>query len=224
MKTPHRMHQGNRLRYAPACAWLCALFALLLAAAPACAHRVTVFAWVENGMVHTESKFGGGREAKGATVEVYDGGGRLLLTGTTDDQGAFSFPVPQVTDLEVVLKAGTGHAGSWSLPESEVRAGAGGDPTNEPPPASAVVAEKDETAEIDEAAPPAPAGGSGSAEALKAVVETALQEQLRPVVQRLARLESRAAEPGVKDVVGGIGYIVGMAGIAAWAASRKRGR
>jgi len=57
----------------------------------ALAHKVNVFAWIEGDTVHTESKFSGGRRAKGATVEVYDAADLLLLSGKTDDRGCFSF-------------------------------------------------------------------------------------------------------------------------------------
>jgi hypothetical protein len=84
-------------------------------ARPADAHRVTIFAWVEDGMVHTESKFSGGRKPVGATVKVLAPGGEQLLEGKTDEKGAFSFKPPVKTELKVVLLAGAGHRAEWTL-------------------------------------------------------------------------------------------------------------
>ena len=95
--------------------------AILLGTAPsAYAHKVTVFAWVEGDTVHTESKFSGGRRARQATIEVYDDQDKRLLTGQTDDNGQFSFKIPEDSALRIVLHAGMGHqtSGAWIKPKS----------------------------------------------------------------------------------------------------------
>ncbi|MCG6894117.1 MAG: hypothetical protein LJE65_10960 [Desulfobacteraceae bacterium] len=200
-------------------AWI--LF-ILAPAIPAQAHRVSVFAWVEGDTVHTESKFGGGRKAKGAVIEVYDETGKMLLTGKTDDNGAFSFAVPKIATLEVVLKAGTGHQGSWTVSEAEIREAKTGMSTGSKP--SAPSGE----AAVEALTPPSPTGTAGPApmpvQELRNVVEEAMAEQLRPILGRLARLEDQAREPDLKDILGGIGYIFGLAGVAAYVAARKRNR
>ena len=71
------------------------------------AHRVTVFAWVEGDVVHTQSKFGGGRKPQGATIQVYDQQNILQVEGKTDDQGVFTFKAPGKMDLKIVLVAVT---------------------------------------------------------------------------------------------------------------------
>jgi len=58
---------------------LCVALWLVLCAVAAWAHKVTIFAWVEGDTVYTQSKFSGGRKAKGATVVVYDKEGNQLL-------------------------------------------------------------------------------------------------------------------------------------------------
>jgi nickel transport protein len=86
----------------------------------ALAHNVTVFAWVEGDTVHVESKFSGGRRPMDAPVEVYDSDGKLLLKGVTDENGEYSFKVPQKTAMKVVVLAGMGHRGEWSIPVSDL--------------------------------------------------------------------------------------------------------
>ena len=88
---------------------------------PALAHKATIFAWVEGDTVFTESKFSGGREATGARVLVFDRAGKQLLEGKTNNKGEFSFKIPKLTDLRIVLDAGMGHKAEWRIPESEIK-------------------------------------------------------------------------------------------------------
>jgi len=85
------------------------------------AHKTNVFAWSESGMVHTVSKFSGGRRAKNATLLVLDTGGKMLLKGRTDGNGEFSFPLPaSETGLKIILEASMGHRSEWFLSLDEI--------------------------------------------------------------------------------------------------------
>ncbi len=98
---------------------------LLLLATAAHAHRVNVFAWVEDGMVRIEGTLGGGKKAKNSELKVLNAAtGEVLLTGQTDQEGLFSFPVPVEmgeAGLRVVLEAGPGHRAEWLLGAEEMR-------------------------------------------------------------------------------------------------------
>lgn len=89
------------------------------------AHKVIVFAWVENGTVYTESSFGSKRAVKEGRIVVKDDTDRIIAEGRTDEKGLFQFKVPDKTDsdLKVVLEAGTGHKGSWTLLKQELEQG-----------------------------------------------------------------------------------------------------
>ena len=107
-------------RYLP----LAALFLCLLAT-PSPAHKVYIFAYIENGQVFTESGYSKKSRVHQGAVEVYDPDtNELLLTGITDDEGRFDFPVPahaleKGNGLLLVLKAGEGHQGQWKMEPSE---------------------------------------------------------------------------------------------------------
>ncbi|MGD9236201.1 MAG: hypothetical protein PVF09_05975 [Desulfobacterales bacterium] len=109
---------------------------LWIGAAPVDAHRVNVFAWVEGDTVFVESKFSGGKRVNTGKVTVSDAEGTELLTGLTDENGEFSFKVPKKTDLKIVIEAGTGHRGEWTVAAGEIQMPAAG---KKPEP------EKDET-------------------------------------------------------------------------------
>jgi len=94
-----------------------------LLAGMALAHKVTLFAYVEGGKIYTESFFPDGRPVDGGKVLVYDSQEKLLLEGLTDKAGLFSFPIPKVDDLTIVLDATMGHKNNFKLKKAEVEAG-----------------------------------------------------------------------------------------------------
>ncbi len=88
---------------------------------PAFAHKANIFAWPENSMVHTISKFSGGKRAKNSNVTVFDADDKILLKGKTDEKGEFSFPVPESgRGLKIVLEASMGHRSEWFLSRDEI--------------------------------------------------------------------------------------------------------
>jgi nickel transport protein len=89
----------------------------------ALAHKVSLFAYVEGGKIFTESFFPDGRPVEGGKVTVYDSQDKLLLEGTTDSKGLFSFSVPKVDDLTIVLDATMGHKATFKLKKADVEAG-----------------------------------------------------------------------------------------------------
>ena len=95
----------------------------LLFAQAALAHRVNLFAYVEGGKIYTESYFADGRPSEGGKVLVYDSQHNLLLQGVTDKEGLFSFAIPKIDDLTIVIEATMGHKNSYTLKKAEVEAG-----------------------------------------------------------------------------------------------------
>lgn len=193
----------------------------LLITGIAFAHRVTVFAWVEGDTVHVESKFSGSKKVKGGTIVVTDSSGAELLTGKTNDQGEFSFKLPRRTTLKITLKAGMGHQAEWTIPvedfESATHSGKA--------PAQETMPNKVHPSPEAALHNPQPSesrrthDGLNSAE-IETIVENALDKKLKPVLKILA--ESRDKGPTIGEVIGGIGYIVGLMGLAAYFRYRKR--
>jgi nickel transport protein len=195
----------------------------LLVCSQAMAHNVTVFAWVDGETVHVESKFSGGRKPVAAPVEVYDSQGNLLLKGVTDDNGEFSFKVPEITEMKVILQAGMGHKGEWTILLSDLE-GVGIDT----PPQTAETDAKPPVATASDQAMTAALGGGGNSDPagyvstaqIQEVVEEALDKKLQPVMKLL--VDTRQSGPSVNDILGGIGYIFGLIGVAAYFSTRRR--
>lgn len=207
---------------------LCSMLILLSVAAvfprEAAAHRVNVFAVVEGGEVLVDCFYSKSRRVNAGRVTVLDAAtGARLLDGVTDAAGRWAFPVPESAraaghDLALVLEAGEGHRGEWTVMAAEYAA-----PASVAPPVPAP--------------PPAVSGGSSSDQSplitmtqaeLTAHVEQAARQA---VEQRLAQYRREQAEerrqgPGLTEIVGGLGWFVGLFGLAAWARARKteRGR
>jgi nickel transport protein len=178
----------------------------VLGAAPALAHKASVFAWVEGETIQTQSKFSGGRFVKDGLIEVYDPAGNKLLEGRTDDQGRFGFAIPQRSDLKIVLTAGSGHGNSWIVRATEL--GAAQSAEAPPPPA------------------PLPATPLPAAEQVTGLYldPTTLETLIRTSIeQELAPLRAQIAEQawGLRDILSGIGYIIGLMGLASYLHYRK---
>ena len=84
------------------------------------AHKVEIYAWVEGNRVFTESFFSGGHKAAESQIEVFDNNGEKLLTGKTDSQGMFSFPLPKKRGLKIVLRTPEGHRSEFNLKAGEI--------------------------------------------------------------------------------------------------------
>jgi len=171
---------------------------------PALAHKVMIFAWVEGDTIFTESKFSGGKKAIHAPVVIFDKDGKKLLEGKTDNKGEFSFKIPKLTDLKIVLNAGMGHKAEWTVPESEIReAGA--------------ILDKKSAVETS-----GPIAVGLSKEEVRKIVEDSLDKKLRPILRMIS--ESRNTKPSLTEIIGGIGYIFGLMGIALYFKNRERKR
>ena len=84
------------------------------------AHKVNIFAWVENGTINTESYFPDGKVVQNGSISVFDSNENLLLTGKTDSEGMFSFPVPKGDDLTIILDASMGHRATFTITQEEL--------------------------------------------------------------------------------------------------------
>ncbi len=186
------------------------IFSLVFSVAPEIvqAHKVSIFAWVEGNTVYTLSKFSGGKKVKKGRITVFDPEGKKLLDGLTDNQGEFAFKIPQQSALRVELVAGTGHKGYWLVPLEEI-VGTPAQPTTG----------TTEKSSPGKQADMGPASG-GDDRRLQAAIEKALDRKLKPVMKLL--VESQQPGPTLTEILGGIGYIIGLVGIAAYFKSRQK--
>ena len=99
-----------------------AMFPAIVLVTVAFAHKVIIFAWVEDGMIFSQSSFGSKRKARDCAITVLNDKGMVIHKGQTDKQGEYSFKIPENIDSDLILKleAGTGHQAQWKISKQEL--------------------------------------------------------------------------------------------------------
>ena len=187
------------------------LFAVFLSSftLPAHAHKLNVFSWTGDQQIYGEAFFNGGRKAKNITVAVQDVATHTsLLTTHTDDEGKFQFTPPQQAvqqklDLLISADSGDGHRGEWLLTADEYLS------PSDAPSLSAPQKDRPATAGLD-------------METVREIVRQELNRELVPIKRHLAERNEKKVNP--RDILGGIGCIIGLAGLLAWFQANKKRR
>ncbi|AFM23425.1 hypothetical protein [Desulfomonile tiedjei] len=197
---------------------------------PVHAHKVNLFAYVEGDRVVVEGYFSAKSKAQDSVVEVFDETGKKIHEGKTGKDGIYSFKLadlPAFTGgLKFVLEAGMGHKAEYTLSSSDLPSS----PKKAKPAKEVEPAQEQAPRDRSEAVPePAKAASVQVLDqaALSAVLESAMDKKLEPLVRMLGRqekllLEEKNSGPRINDIVGGIGWIVGIVGIAAFFWGRNR--
>jgi len=175
------------------------------------AHKVNVFAYVEEEKIYTESYFNDGKKCVESKIEVFDNQENKLLEGLTDEEGMFSFKIPSEDvidgDLKVVLTASMGHRAEYIIPANELRGVTGliKEKSKEPIPAVS------------------PEISSFDLKEIQLLIEDALDKKLGPIMREMREIKkSQEDKISPTEIIGGIGYIIGIFGIVAYFLSRKR--
>lgn len=169
---------------------------LTLLPLPAQAHKLKIFAGVDGDKISGFAYFPGGGKYGNGPVAVLDGQERHLADLTTDEAGAFTWQAAVPGTYQFVITTQDGHAARFT-----VRTGTH---------AAAVPT-------AGEAEPSRPAPSSD----LEQLIDRAVARQLLPLREDLARSRE---ETRLRDILGGIGYITGLFGIAAFVLAGRRRR
>lgn len=210
---------------------LCLAWLLLLVWSDAAlAHRVNIFAWLEGGNVRVECSFRRDSPVRNGTIVVFDAQtGAELLQGRTAQDGSFAFPVPEAArqghGLRIRILAGEGHQNEWLMDAvefSSLRPAGEGTAASSAP--AAAVAEAVAPAPAADAVPAVTAGVPATAPALSRadvehIVDAALERHLAPLRRDLAA--GSEAGPGLRDIVGGLGWIMGLVGAGLYFSRRR---
>lgn len=187
-----------------------ALIALALACPAVQAHLLQVFAAAEGNRIEGSVYFAGGARAHGADIVVSAPNGRVLAELQSDGDGTFAFTTAEQVDHLIVAETPEGHRGTWTVRAGEL---AGEMPT----PVGIAVRPPREGAAGDATKPRDAAPGAS----LEGLVEAAVARQIKPLREQILAYESRLR---LRDLLGGIGYIVGVAGALLWWRARREGR
>ena len=172
------------------------------------AHKVNIFAYVEGEKIYTESYFNDGKKCIDSKIEVFDNQGNKLLEGLTDKEGEFSFEVPSEDgDLKIVLTTSMGHQAEYSILADELSSTAGLIKEEPEEPVSLI---SPETSLVD-------------LKEIQSIIEDSLNEKLKSIMREMREIKkSQEDKISPTEIIGGIGYIIGIFGIIAYFLSRKR--
>jgi len=175
------------------------------------AHKVNIFAYVEGDKVYTESYFSDGKKCVESKIEVFDNQGNKLLEGLTNEEGMFSFKIPPEDvidgDLKIILTASMGHRAEYIIRADELGDVAGLIEEKIEEPVSAV----------------SPEISSVDLKEIQSLVEDTLDEKLEPIIREMREIrKSQEDRISPTEIIGGVGYIIGIFGIIAYFLSRKK--
>ncbi len=219
---------------------------LLILSSPSQAHRLQVFASVDGDQIQGRVYFVGGHPARGVEVELLDAEDKRVAELSSDDEGRFRVSAPAAQDYRVVAQTGDGHRAEWPIAASELEGAfrdqapsaalAASVPSNDSSPALAISSEGPERP-VRSGACLCLSAGADAKRALTALIDQAIERatehrleqaleqavarQVRPLREALAEAQGQAS---FRDLLGGLGYIAGLAGLGLWWARRREQR
>ena len=197
--------------------FVAAITALLLLSSPAAfAHKLNIFAYAEGNEIFAEGYFTDGKKAKNGEVTVFDGDGNELLRGTTDLDGQFTFAIPKQSDLRITINAGMGHQAAFVVRKEELSDESSEAIINTATSATESTVESGATETSSTPVATTPAIDNNQ---LRSEIERAVGKAIKPLMRELSALR---AEKSLADIIGGIGFIFGLFGIAMYFKARKQ--
>lgn len=180
-------------------------FLFLYFSPDAYAHKVSTYAYREGDKVFGECYFVDGSPCKNSKVEVYDSKGRKITETMTDEKGRFSFKTSETGELKIVIPAGEGHRAEYRLEAVEK-------------PEKKEVKKQEP---VKEAQRPQFPQTSINKEELKQIIDEAMDAKLQGLRGEMMDLRKQMDRVSLRDVIGGIGYILGVWGIIMFLKRKK---
>ena len=196
-----------KLRSTPA---LVALI-LLVMGGGAEAHKLKVFATVTGAVIEGYAYFSPGGRANTVSVTLATNDGVVQAKAITDAEGNFRFEATRRADYVITVDAGDGHVASTTIAAEDLPqtlSFASGD-------AAAVRPDERAAAETTPAPPPRAAGDAE----LRAFIDQSISRQIRPLREQIDAYQEKI---WWHDVLGGLGYILGLGGIAFGLSERRK--
>lgn len=176
------------------------------------AHTLRIFATPDGEQIKGYCFMSGGSRLEGVKVDVKDAEGKPVFALFTDKNGEFAFKPSTGADYTFHVDTGDGHAADCKVTAAELKgivpAGAtaeakgkeddseaGSDAAGDEAPSSSYTVSADDMVGIDD---------------IRKVVAEEVSSQIAPLREQLDRYQNKIH---FSDIIAGIGYILGIAGI-----------
>jgi nickel transport protein len=188
----------------------------VLSTAPAAGHGLNVFASAEGDIIAGHVYYPGGGRVRGVAVSVTGPDGRKLAETNADENGEFSFRAQYRCDHLLTVDPGDGHRAEWTVEAGELSVDLPSFPGASP-------AAHSHPAPSEDA--PTPAEGDPLAQIVEREIAKHVAPLRKQIEQCRVELQEHQAKVRMRDIVGGVGWLVGLAGIAFYflGARRKSG-
>ncbi|MDQ0325966.1 hypothetical protein J2R99_001835 [Rhodopseudomonas julia] len=203
---------------------LCAalVFLALLPAPQALAHKVIASVYASGDVVEGEVGFSNGDMASDATVEVFDDNGNKLGETVTDETGAFTYKPEKAVPLVFKANLGAGHVAQVRMSAEELPEIGGAEASSPALVAAEAAAGAAEPASSGTVGATAQSSGVDLAALLEAqhkMITEAVQKQVIPLRRDI---DAYKEKHDMQSILGGIGYIFGIFGVAFYIAARRK--
>lgn len=175
--------------------------------APADAHRLKAFATVVGASIEGKAYFVGGGPAENVAATLVDKSSKVIAETRTDTEGRFVLTAPVRADVTVVIDATDGHLARFEIAASRLP-----DLLPAVPEGGSGVALAAATGPPSVTSPPTRSTASADQ------IAAAVARQIEPLAEQLDSLE---ASIRLRDVLGGVGYIIGIFGLVAFMKVRR---
>lgn len=184
---------------------------LLVISEPAWSHKLKVFAAAEGTHLVGYAYFSPSGRPRQAAVTVTDADGNVLATATTDDEGRFEVEAKRRVDHHITVGGGDGHVATYTIKADEL-------PDHLPPSPPTSLPPAGEGSKPSPIATVSPALPTSEAD-WRTFIDQSIARQIRPLREQLDAYQEKV---WWHDVLGGIGYILGLGGLAFGLSERRR--
>jgi len=199
---------------------------VLIQSSTASAHNVVSGVYADGMMIEGEIGFSNGDMAQvGSPVKVYGSEGELIAELTLAEGGVFSYQARTATKHIFKSNLSAGHIAEMVIEANELTPVKPLSISDKP-----LLIErsmdslKPQTSDDKVENTPLQSGGSSlsssiTAEQLESIVRSAVAQQIRPLQKELQAYKEKVM---FRDITGGLGFIFGLFGVAAWMASKRK--
>lgn len=180
------------------------LLTLTLISTYSAAHNVVGGVYVNGFDIEGEAGFSNGAMANAGTlVKISDKTGTPLGEVFTDEEGFFMFTAKKRITHVFEVNMGAGHTLKMQLPAEELPESL----------ATGVTTNNNDVMKISQATPELV-----EQQVTSLMLEKAIAKQIKPLRKEIQALQEKS---GLRDILGGIGYIFGLLGLVAFLRERK---